>query len=216
MCSCREGIPGISLLGHPVALLPLPLNGVLKFPSHLTSTCIPSSTSGIAILTIPFTSLHNLSLYLKISDMKSSLANNIRLLIILIELVQPLMDGIDDQWDTAFVKFLPAVFKTLRFKTTKAIRDLSHDVDQRMQCNMTKSARWKLRVQMEDQIERICELFEQMKATLIGNDTRGKMRKQLESAMKHEMSRTWKECVETIGKSSPSPTRKCCMSKNLN
>lgn len=79
-----------------------------------------------------------------------------------------------------------------------------------MQPNMTDSARQKLRLQARAQIESIHDAVEDMRKSLMDEDTRGYMRNQLESAMKIEMRQTWKECVKITGRSFPILPRDIC------
>lgn len=117
------------------------------------------------------------------------------------ELARPLIDEITYHWDNAFNKLLPVAFRDLKLNSAKSIYELTDDADQRIQVYMTESARHKLRVQMRAQIERIRESVDEMQRTSFGGDTRGILRKQLESAVKDEMSHVWKECVKETGTS---------------
>ncbi|KAK7708079.1 hypothetical protein SLS64_006901 [Diaporthe eres] len=115
------------------------------------------------------------------------------------DLAEPLIDEIYYQCGNAFEKLLPAAFKTLKVKSAQFIYELSDEADQRMQPNMTDSARQKLRLQARAQIESIHDAVEDMRKNLMDEDTRGYMRNQLESALKIELRQTWKECVKITG-----------------
>lgn len=135
---------------------------------------------------------------------------------LIIELSQPLIDEIVDHWQDAFKKLLPAVFRDLRVKSAQVMYDLSDEADQRMQPNMTESARQKLRLQARAQIESIHEEIEGMRENLIASDSRENMRDQLTPALEHEMRQAWKDCVKTIGRSSPSSAGIRCAHTKLN
>lgn len=77
------------------------------------------------------------------------MTKEISLLILFLEIVQPHMDEIGYHWDRAFESLLPAAFRHLRLRSEEAIYDLIDQAGQRMQRNMTDSARQKLRVQMK-------------------------------------------------------------------
>lgn len=106
-----------------------------------------------------------------------------------------------DHWNDAFRKLLPAAFKELRVKSAQVMYDLSDEADQRMQPNMTESARQKLRLQARAQIESIHEAINEIRDSLMDSDNRENMRDSLTPALEQEMRQAWRDCVKTTGTS---------------